>query len=134
MAKRELAREPRPEKRCMLFNENGSKIFTGDDAIAEAIENGYQDTPLPATQTAQEPGGSDSEMQEKLDKMNQALAEQSKQLAEANRRADEAEKAAEAVTEEVVQTDESANDTETTGDEVEQDIEPESEEAEEDAG
>lgn len=34
-------------KRCVLYNEQGSQIFEGEEAIQQALEAGYKDAPVP---------------------------------------------------------------------------------------
>lgn len=95
MARREKQPDPRPIPRCMLYNEHGGKVFTGEEAIEAALDDGYQDEPLAADQLAQAPAADNSqqviqELNGKLVELNDELSAAKKSLAEETARADKA--------------------------------------------
>ena len=72
MAKRELQPDPRPARAC-LYNEHGSKVFEGEEAIEAALEDGWQDTPVELAQT---PAQGDEDLERQVQELNQGLAVQ----------------------------------------------------------
>jgi len=78
--------EEKPVKRCYLYNESGGQLFVGDD-IDRALEEGWQDTPLPPEEFAQTPEGDDisaSRIVEPKKVLNAANAETKAANAKAN--------------------------------------------------
>ena len=91
MAKRKLQADPRPTPRCMLYNEHGGEIFTGEDAIQDALDDGWEDAPLPASKLAQSPTDDAEDLRAQLREMNAALESMHGDLRTATQRADNAE-------------------------------------------
>lgn len=68
-------------KRCFLYNaaNRSGQLFTGDEAIEAALENGWQDTPLPVDESAQADSEADgsagviSELQDQIEFLNDSL-------------------------------------------------------------
>lgn len=91
MPDRQLQPDPRPVPRAMLYNEEGTHIFEGQEAIDAALEAGYQDVPLPADQLAKTEESVDNHVAEqqlaennqlmaKMHESMQAMSEQNKTL------------------------------------------------------
>lgn len=77
--------------RCMLYSKDcpQGQVFVGNDAVQEALENGWQDTPLPADEVAQE---LDSEVNPaEVEQLSVRLDQLDEALTAATERADKAE-------------------------------------------
>ncbi len=86
-------RTPQPEarpQRAMLFNEHGSQIFEGEEAIAAALEDGWSDAPVELAQTAK---ADDSDLASQVQELNAALANQHDEISAAKKDATEAKAA-----------------------------------------
>lgn len=84
---RELKPDPRPP-RAMLYNEHGSKIFDGEEAIQAAIDDGWSDEPVELAQ-ASVPDG-DTDLASEVQRLNAALAKQHDEIAAAKKDASDA--------------------------------------------
>lgn len=80
--------DKRPIPRCMLYRGGASKVFTGEDAIEAALEDGWSDAP--AEQTAQA-DDSAATVDERVEELEGFLAAASDAADDANKRAEEAE-------------------------------------------
>lgn len=66
-----MTEKTKPTPRAMLYNETGSQIFTGEEAIKAAKKDGWKDKPV---KVAQPPKGGDETEAAKVQELNQALA------------------------------------------------------------
>lgn len=89
MAKRKREPDPRPIPRCMLFNEQGGKIFVGEEAIKAALNDDWSEEPLPADQLAQS-GDPGDDSQQVIQELNAKLVELTDDLTAANKAAKDA--------------------------------------------
>lgn len=80
-----------PEKRYMLYSEGCTEgmIFVGEEAMEKALKDGWQDTPLPTEQVAQE--SNDSEVDSLIDDLKDEIDALEEALEAATGRANSAE-------------------------------------------
>ena len=83
-----MTEKTKPTARAMLYNETGSQIFTGKEAIEAAKKDGWKDKPV---KVAQPPKGGDETEAAKVQELNKALANMHEDLKAAKSAQAEAE-------------------------------------------
>ncbi len=80
----------RPVPRCMLYSESGSQIFVGEEAIDAALDDGWEDAPVPQTAQAAGAAAFDEAAAARLGELDEQLKVAIEAADDATTRADNA--------------------------------------------